>query len=69
MKKVVKEYFIITLGVWFIACGINFFLVPHNLAAGGLSGLAMVINNYVPALNVGIIMIIGDIFFFIIGFK
>lgn len=68
MKKVFKEYFIITLGVWFIACGINFFLVPHNLAAGGLSGLAMVINHYVPALNVGIIMIIGDIFFFIIGF-
>lgn len=68
MKNKVKEYFIITLGVWFIACGINFFLVPHNLAAGGLSGLAMVINHYIPKLNVGIIMIIGDIFFFIIGF-
>lgn len=68
LKKIVKEYIIITLGVWFIACGINFFLVPHNLAAGGLSGLAMVINHYLPALNVGIIMIIGDIFFFIIGF-
>lgn len=68
MKKFLKEYFIITFGVWFIACGINFFLVPHNLAAGGLSGLAMVINHYIPRLNVGVIMIIGDIFFFIIGF-
>lgn len=68
MKKVIKEYFIITLGVWFIACGINFFLVPHNIAAGGLSGIAMVINHYLPVLNVGIIMIIGDIFFFILGF-
>lgn len=68
MKKTVKEYIILTLGVWFIACAITFFLVPHNLAAGGLSGLAMVINYYIPALNVGIIMIIGDIFFFILGF-
>lgn len=68
MKKVVKDYFIITLGILFIACGINFFLVPHNLAAGGLSGIAMVINHYFPALSVGIIMIFGDIFFFILGF-
>lgn len=68
MKNTFKEYLIITLGVWFIACGINFFLVPHNLAAGGLSGIAMVINHYIPTLNVGVIMFIGDIFFFIIGF-
>lgn len=68
LKKAVKDYLIITVGILFIACGINFFLVPHNLAAGGLSGLAMVINHYFPALGVGIIMICGDVFFFIIGF-
>jgi len=65
---VIKDYLNITLGLIFIAVGINFFLIPHNLAAGGLSGLAMVINHYFPAVGVGIIMIIGDMFFFIIGF-
>ncbi len=64
----IKDYLNITLGLIFIAVGINFFLIPHNLAAGGLSGLAMVINHYFPAVGVGIIMIIGDMFFFIIGF-
>lgn len=69
MKKgLIKEYFIITFGLILVAAGIHFFLVPHNLAAGGLTGLAMVINHYFPALSIGVLMFIGNIFFFVIGF-
>lgn len=69
MKKgLIKEYFIITFGLILVAAGIHFFLVPHNLAAGGLTGLAMVINYYFPALSIGVLMFIGNIFFFVIGF-
>ncbi len=68
MKKEIKDYIIITFGLILIAIGIHFFLVPHNLAAGGLTGLAMVINHYIPNLSIGIIMLIGNIFFFVIGF-
>lgn len=69
MKKgLIKEYFIITFGLILVAAGIHFFLVPHNLAAGGLTGLAMVINHYFPTLSIGVLMFIGNIFFFVIGF-
>lgn len=67
-KGLIKEYFIITFGLILVAAGIHFFLVPHNLAAGGLTGLAMVINHYFPALSIGVLMFIGNIFFFVIGF-
>lgn len=67
-KREILDYFVITLGLVLVAAGIHFFLVPHNLAAGGLSGLAMVINYYFPILSIGVIMLIGNIFFFILGF-
>ncbi|MEG0308953.1 MAG: YitT family protein [Clostridium sp.] len=68
MKKEIKNYIVITFGLLLVAIATHFFLVPHNLAAGGLTGLAMVINNYLPNFSVGIIMLIGNVFFFIIGF-
>lgn len=68
MKKNLMDYIIITIGLIFVAVGVHFFLVPHNLAVGGISGLAMVVNNYVPFLSIGVIMLIGNVIFFIIGF-
>ncbi|MEG1254823.1 YitT family protein [Clostridium sp.] len=68
LKKEIKDYIVITFGLLLIAVGIHFFLVPHNLAAGGLTGLAMVANHYWPSLSIGMIMLVGNIFFFVIGF-
>lgn len=68
MKKQIKDYIVITLGLILISIGIHFFLVPHNLAAGGLTGIAMILNYYFPSLSIGIIMLLGNIFFFVIGF-
>ncbi len=68
MKKVITDYIVITLGLILISISIHFFLVPDNLAAGGLSGLAMVLNYYFSKLGIGIIMFVGNIIFFIIGF-
>lgn len=68
MKKNLMDYIIITIGLIFVAAGVHFFLVPHNLAVGGISGLAMVVNHYLPFLSIGVIMLIGNVIFFIIGF-
>lgn len=68
MKNEIRNYAYITLGILLVAAGIHFFLVPSNLAAGGVSGLAIVINNYVPALSVGILMLIMNVILFIIAF-
>lgn len=68
MKKVFKEYVLITLGITSVAIGIYYFLVPNNLAAGGVSGLAIVINNFVPAIPVGLLMLVMNIILFIVAF-
>ncbi|MBU3127777.1 YitT family protein [Clostridium tagluense] len=68
MKKIIKEYILITIGLALVAVGFYFFLVPNNLAVGGVSGLAMIINLYVPALSIGAIMLVLNLILFIIGF-
>lgn len=68
MKKTIKEYILITLGILLVAAGIYYFLVPSNLAAGGVSGLAMVINKFIPALPVGLLMLGMNIILFIVAF-
>lgn len=68
MKENIKEYLIITLGVILVAVSIEYFYAPNNLAAGGVSGLAVVITHYVPSLNVGGITLFANIFLFILAF-
>lgn len=68
MKKTIYEYVLITIGLILVAAGVYFFLIPNDLAAGGVTGLAMVINYYFPVLNVGAIMLVLNIILFIIGF-
>jgi uncharacterized membrane-anchored protein YitT (DUF2179 family) len=68
MKNKVKEYILITLGCLLVAVGIYYFLVPSNLAAGGVSGLAMVIGRFEPGLPIGLMMLAMNIILFIIAF-
>jgi uncharacterized membrane-anchored protein YitT (DUF2179 family) len=68
MYKKIREYILITIGSILVASGIYYFLVPNNLAAGGVSGLAMVIGRYAPGLPIGALMLIMNIILFIIAF-
>ena len=68
MKKIIKEYILITIGLALVAAGFYFFLVPNDLAVGGVSGLAMIINWYMPGLTIGAIMLVLNVILFIIGF-
>lgn len=67
-KKTFKEFFFITIGLVFLAVALSVFLVPNNLAAGGISGLAIIINSYIPTIAVPIIMLGLDVILYIIGF-
>lgn len=68
MLSIAKEYLIITLGVILVAAGIQYFYAPNDLAGGGLSGMALILNNYFPQLSVGTIIFIGNLILFIISF-
>lgn len=67
MRRIIKEYIYITIGIILVAAGIHFFLVPSNLATGGVSGLSIVINKFVPSLSVGVLMLLMNIILFIIA--
>lgn len=40
----IKEYFLIALGVFLYVLGWSIFLVPHNLVGGGVTGIASIVQ-------------------------
>jgi len=68
MKRTVKDYLIITIGIILVALSVEYFFIPNDLAAGGVTGLAIVINYYIPFLKTGILVIIMNIILFIVAF-
>lgn len=68
MKYAIKQYIFITLGIIIVALALHLFLIPNDIAAGGVLGIAMVISNHVPTLSVGLLMIIMNIILFVIAF-
>ncbi|MBO1265943.1 YitT family protein [Proteiniclasticum sp. SCR006] len=69
MKKFsIKDFVMITLGIFLVAFGLEYFHIPNNIAAGGVSGLAIIINNFIPALPVGIIILILNVILFAVAF-
>lgn len=67
-KAIVKEYFIISLGLILVAVGIEYFYAPNNLAAGGISGLGIVVNHFIPFLTPSVFCFFVNIALFILAF-
>lgn len=62
------RYICITLVALMYAVGISLFLDPNNLAPGGISGIAIVIKELIPALpGVGMLIFIFNIPIMILG--
>ena len=66
MKKI-REYALTTLGIVLTAIGLEYFLFPNDIAAGGVSGIALVING-VTGWNISIMVFILNIILFILAF-
>lgn len=48
IKEKFKETIFIAIGSFIVAFGVYYFMVPQNLASGGISGLSIVLNHYLP---------------------
>lgn len=68
MKNTIKEYVIITAGIIVVALALHLFLIPGNIAAGGVSGIAMVINKYFPQVPVGLLILVMNGALLIVAF-
>ena len=66
-KKIIREYILSTIGALLTAIGLVSFLIPHNIACGGASGLAIVLHNIIP-LPVGILLYIINGLLFLVSF-
>lgn len=63
----VKEMLILTLAVAIIAAAVYFFLVPSHASVSSISGLGIILSNFVP-LPLSAITMILNIVLLIIGF-
>lgn len=66
IKKTVKQYLLITVGAAIYAAGISLFLDPNNLAPGGVTGIAIIVN-YLTKLPTGTLVLCMNIPLMIIG--
>ena len=62
-----KEFVIITLATLVAAASVFFFLVPSNVSVGSVSGLAIILANFIP-LSVATLTMIMNIILLILGF-
>lgn len=65
--NVLKETFILTVAVAIIAAAVYFFLVPSHTSVSSISGLGIVLTNFIP-LPLSAISMILNITLLIIGF-
>jgi len=71
MKKYwvnIQDYVLIAIGALIQAVSLRIFFVPANLASGGVSGIAQLIN-YVTNWPIGLMVLIGNIPLFILGWR
>ena len=66
--KKFKEYIVITIGIVLVAISIEYFFAPNNIAAGGVTGAAIVINAIMPNLSIGIITLVLNVILFLVAF-
>ena len=66
-KAVAKETFILTAAVAVIAAGVYFFLVPSKASVSSISGLGMVLTNFIP-LPLSAITMVLNVVLLVIGF-
>ena len=69
MKKLnlLKEFLIINVGLLIVAAGVVFFMMPSNLTLGSITGLAMILGNFIP-LPVSTLVLIFNIVLLAVGF-
>lgn len=67
-RKLLKDYIFITIGILLVAFAVEYFFAPNNIAAGGVTGIAIVISNYIPFLSTGILALIMNLILLIIAF-
>jgi len=71
MKKYyanVQDYVVIAFGALIQAVSLRIFFVPANLASGGVSGIAQLINHF-TGFPIGLMVLVGNVPLFLLGWR
>lgn len=66
--KAIQDYILIFIGTLLTAVGLDMFLIPNKIAAGGVSGIATIIH-YVVHFPVGVTMLAINVPLFLMGIR
>ena len=66
-KSILYKYLILTVGGLIYAASISLFADPNDLAPGGVSGIAIILNHVFGFLSVGVIILLINLPIMIIG--
>jgi len=67
--NLIKEYGIITIGVWLVVAGVYFFKFPNNFSIGGVTGIAIILSSiFGDGISSGTLVLIINIILLIIGY-
>lgn len=71
-KRSVLRWVILLCGIFIMSCSIYFFQTPNDFTLGGIAGIAVIINSFLPEeaariFTQGVIMIIINVFLLILG--
>ena len=64
----VRDYALVLAGALLEAIALRLFLVPANLASGGISGISQLINHY-TGWPIGLMVFIGNLPLFLLGWR
>lgn len=67
IKANIKEIFFITVATVIVAASVFFFLIPASVSVGSISGLAIVLSNFIP-LSVSMLTMIMNVGLLLVGF-
>ena len=69
MAQKVRSCGIIALGAVIYALAFDWFVAPNQIAMGGVTGLAQIVNALVPVLPVGVLSILVNVPLFLAGWR
>lgn len=67
LQATLKDYFLLTAGAVILAVNVNLFMAPANIAPGGVTGIALMINYY-TGWPIGTTMLVLNIPMLVLGF-
>ena len=66
--RAVRDYVLIIAGALLQAIALRLFLVPANLASGGVTGIAQLIHHF-TAWPIGLMVLLGNVPMFVLGLR